>query len=102
MPRIILAIDAAVQVSCRERPRPCDRVRPQSFQDRPGRPEPRAVGRFHLRPVGHAPVQFGLHERADVHAVHDDVHQFTADPEVHQFGTAQPAAFDQGAAHVDK
>jgi hypothetical protein len=68
-----LVVDAAVERRFGERPRTRDGALPQPLQDGPRLTEPVGVVGAHPRPLGHATVQFGVDERCDVDAVHDDV-----------------------------
>jgi len=62
--------------------------------------EPVAVVGSHPRPLRHATVQFGVDERCDVDAVHDDVLQLAADLDVDQLDAAHAALVERGAADL--
>jgi len=50
--------------------------------------------------LGHAPVQLGVDQRRDVHAVHDDVLQLAVDLDVAQLGAAHADTGEVDRAHA--
>jgi len=93
-----LIVDATVELSLGERTSSCDGTLPQPFQDRPRLAESVGVVGAHLRPLGHAAVQFGVDQRRDIDAVHDHILQLAADLDVHQLNTAHPRPGEQRTA----
>jgi hypothetical protein len=70
------------------------------LDDRPRLAEAVAVVGTHLGPLRHPAVQFGLDQRRDVDAVHDDVPQFATDLDVDEFDAAHPATGERCAADL--
>jgi hypothetical protein len=89
-----------VQQLGRERTRPVLGACPQPLEDRPRLLEPLDGGRVHLGPVGHAAIELGLDQRADVDAVDRHILDLAGDLDVDQLEAEEADVVEGDRAEV--